>query len=177
VLFGHWVAYILAVPQPLSREAILLGSGHSYWLVAVKLAAVLVATGLGTVVLRHLGAKRPPNDEAVRRTSVIARLVSLQVIAFTALEASERIAAHAPLASMFQHQIFFVGIALQILIACVGGILLVLFSRTVARIARTLRSAPSTTHASVRFAAPLSHLVLASGSLSGAFGVRGPPQA
>jgi hypothetical protein len=176
VVLGHWLAYTIAVPQPEMRAEILLGSGHAYWFMAVKLALILGLSGLGALAIRHLSCSLPPRPaRGLTFSWLTLRLALLQIAAFSAMEVFERMASGAPVAGMLQHRVFLLGVALQVLVACVGALGLLLFGRAVARAAATLRR---TGQLSPRDAVPLGLLptpVRPVPLLEGASGVRGPP--
>jgi hypothetical protein len=136
---AHWLAYVLAIPATPARAEVLATSGHSYWVMAIKLAVVLGLAGLGAVFLRYLG--RPPCTwESGQETflAIAARLSLLQVMAFTAMEVTERLVVGAPVAHLFHHRLFLMGLALQIIVASAGALLLLWFSRTAERVASSL---------------------------------------
>jgi hypothetical protein len=125
-VLAHWLAYVLAIPAAHTRAEVLAASGHSYWVMAIKLAVVLGLAALGALFLRHLG--RPPStwesgQEAF--SAIAARLSLLQVTAFIAMEVTERL--------------FLMGLALQLIVASAGALLLLWFSRTAERVAEALR--------------------------------------
>jgi hypothetical protein len=139
-VIAHWLAYVLAIPAAHARAEVLAASGHSYWVMAIKMAVVLGLAALGALFLRHLG--RPPStwesgQEAF--SAIAARLSLLQVIAFVALEVTERLMVGAPVAHLFHHRLFLMGLALQLIVASAGALLLLWFSRTVERVAEALR--------------------------------------
>jgi hypothetical protein len=178
VLVGHWLAYVLAVPDPAARAGILAASGHTYWLLAVKLAAVLAIVGLGTLVLRHLSSRASDADQPERTplSLIAAKLCAIQVLAFTGMEVAERVAVGAPLGHLFDHRIFLVGLAVQVLVSCAGALLLSCLDRAVRRLCQ-VEARPFLPLGQVwswRF--PLSLRTAASaGPLVGGTGLRGPP--
>ena len=64
------------------------------------------------------------------------RLAGMQVAAFTALEVSERLRSGIPVGEMFHNHLFPIGIAIQLVVACVGALLL----RWLARAAEAIGS-------------------------------------
>jgi hypothetical protein len=175
VVLGHWLAYVIAVPRPDQRAEFLLGSGHSYWFVAVKLAVVLGLSGLGALAIRHLSSSLHPRSSAGQTFSwLMLRLALLQISAFTAMEVSERLVSGAPVAAMFQHQVFLVGVAIQLVVACAGALVLLVFGRVVARLADALGRAKQLrpSQAPIRLRPTPGQPILL---LAGACGVRGPP--
>jgi hypothetical protein len=139
VVLAHWLTYVLAIPATHARAEVLAASGHSYWVMAIKLAVVLGLAALGALFLRHLG--RPPRTwESGQETfsAIAARLSLLQVMAFTAMEVTERLVVGAPVAHLFHHRLFLMGLALQLIVASAGALLLLWFSRTAERVAAAL---------------------------------------
>ena len=177
VVAGHWLAYVLAVPASAERAHVLAGSGHGYWSLAVKAVVVLAVLSLGTVLAQRLNGRLRGDEPVPDRPSRVAlRLALLQVAAFTAMEATERLVAGAPVAGMFAHHLFVLGLALQVLAAAAGALVLLWFGRLAERIAEVL--------ALVRFPRPQPALAVSlrlattpARALRGAAGVRGPPRA
>src|SRR5437867_2106490 len=137
VMVGHWLAYLLALPAPGVRSHVLAASGHGYWPAAAKLGVLLGVCGIGAAVaaalsdrLRHREA--PPGSSVV---GLATPLACLQVSAFVAMEAVERLAAGAPVAGMFQHHVFVFGVVLQVFVAGAASLLLWWLGRTAARAA------------------------------------------
>jgi hypothetical protein len=175
VVLGHWLAYLFAVPDSLVRAEILAASGHSYWLLAVKAAVVLGFVSLGTVFVRHLGAQSPGERAGSDRlVSLAARLSFVQVLAFTAMEVTERVAAHAPVAEMFGHHLFVLGLAVQVVVAFGGALILLWFGRAAARLCAVLRPLSVSRPAAARVWPDLPSARPVE-VLAGAGGVRGPP--
>lgn len=137
---AHWLAYVLAIPATHARSEVLAASGHSYWGMAIKLAVVLGLAALGALFLRHLG-RSPSTWESGQEafSAIAARLSLLQVTAFIAMEVTERLVVGAPVAHLFHHRLFLMGLALQLIVASAGALLLLWLSRTVERVAEALR--------------------------------------
>jgi hypothetical protein len=137
---AHWLVYVLAIPVAHARVEVLAASGHSYWVTAIKVAVILGLAALGALFLRHLG--RPPStwesgQEAF--SAIAARLSVLQVMGFVAMEVTERLVVGAPVAHLFHHRLFLMGLALQLIVASAAALMLLWFSRTVERVAEALR--------------------------------------
>jgi hypothetical protein len=176
VVLGHWLTYVFAVPDPQVRTEVLAASGHSYWLLAIKAAVVLGFVSLGTVFARHLAATaRGEPTGADRLIALAARLTFVQLVAFTAMEVVERIAAGAPVAEMFGHHLFVLGLAVQIVVAFAGAFVLLWFGRAAARICHAI-SARSPSRPAALSAWPRLLLARPVSILAGAGGVRGPPR-
>jgi len=177
VVLGHWLTYDVAVPDPSYRARILLDSGHSYWLTAVKLAVVLGLSALGAVALRHFRAPTDPEerrDRGLVYTRLVMHLTFLQVCAFTGMEVVERLAAHAPVGQMVSHHMFFLGLAVQFLVATLGAFVLLGFSRAAARMAWALLRPPRQASRPATSRPPLVQARQIR-LLAGGFGLRGPP--
>jgi hypothetical protein len=141
VMVGHWLAYTAALPSGHLRAEVLAETGHGYWPLAVKAGLTVAIAAVAALVLR-LAAGAP--DEGRGRfglfRSLAARLAAAQVLAFTVLEVSERLAVHAPLANLWQHHLFVLGLAIQLAVALAGALLLVALTRAVVRILEALLS-------------------------------------
>ena len=128
VVIGHWISYRLAVPDAHLRHHVLLASGHGHWLPLVKLAAAFALAGMVTLAARF-ASRTPPTAGADALTWAVSRLAIVQAVAFTGMEAVERLGSGAPVAGMFAHHLFLLGIAVQLLVACAGGAFLYWLSR------------------------------------------------
>ena len=175
VVLGHWLTYVLAIPQEQVRAQVLVRAGHSYWIFAVQAAAALAIVGVGSLVLRHLKSVTHGIPAGEKRFSVVAlRLAWLQIAGFAAMEAAERVVSGASVAGVFQHHLFFLGLLIQVLVACGGAFLLLLANRGAARLAEALRpSPPVRTPARVRWFGRV--VDLRPRLLAGATGLRSPP--
>jgi len=138
VVAGHSLAYFAALPGNIQRDTYLAQTGHSYWHKALVFALLLEVLGLAVVALRSFRAGLRgtlPMRLGVRQLAT--RLALIQAAAFTALEAGERVASGAGVSGMFAHHLFVLGIAIQLLVAVAGALLL----RWLARAAEVLGSA------------------------------------
>jgi hypothetical protein len=106
---------------------------------------------------------------------VIWRLAIVQTVAFTGMEIVERIGGGAPVGTMFGHHLFVLGLAVQLLVACAGGTLLLWLSRTVRTVAEAVRSIP---HIPVRRVAVIGPVAWhpAVAVVARSAGIRGPPR-
>ena len=176
VVFGHWLTYVFAVPDAQVRTEILAASGHSYLLLAIKGAVVLGFVSFGTVFVRHLdAATRGEPTVADRVIALATRLSFVQLVAFTAMEVVERIAAGAPVAAMFGHHLFALGLAVQIVVAFAGAFVLLWFGWAAARVCQAI-IARSTSRPAALPRWPSLLLARPVPVLDGAGGVRGPPR-
>ena len=176
VVLAHWLAYVLAVPSAHERAEVLAASGHSYWVLAIKLAVVLGLTTFGTLFLRHIGGPaRGKESEQGPFSLITARLSLLQVLAFTAMEVTERLVVGAPVAHLFQHRIFLMGLALQLIVAFAGALLLLWFSRAAERVAEALGRSRLPRPAAVRAIRIEFQTASPVDPVGGGVGLRGPP--
>ena len=176
VMAGHWLSYRLAVPNGALRHHVLAESGHTYWLLAVRAAILLGLAGAGAVVGRQLLAADRDRGAVDRYVNSALRLGALQLAGFAAMEVAERAVSGAPIAGMFVHHLFVLGLAVQFLVACVGGLVVVTLSRAGRRVALALRGRtplPGVHELSRAPASPTRRRLL---GLAGAAGVRGPPR-
>jgi hypothetical protein len=175
VVVGHWLAYLLAVPDPHLRSEILAQSGHAYWILAIKAATVLGFASLGAVLVRHLAGRiRGEPLAADRPVALAVRLALVQVTAFVAMEIAERLAVGDPLAQMLGHHIFMFGLVLQVVVACIGALVLLWFGGVAERMSEMLLPlVPERARATHGF--PAGRHALQPRVLCGGAGLRGPP--
>ena len=179
LLVGHWLTYLAAIPDGHARDHVLRASGHGYWLVAVKAAVVLGVVALATIFLRYLvGHVRRDAPAPARLARLVARLSVIQAVPFVAMEATERMAAHAPIREMFGHALFARGLVIQLLLAWVGALLLLWLSRAAERVAVAVARRPHERGPVLRvvFVPPVHPIAVSTGEpLTGAATLRGPP--
>jgi hypothetical protein len=174
-VLGHWLSYLLAVPDPHLRAEILSQTGHGYWILAIKAAVLFGFAALGTILVRSfIGSTRgqhPPED---RPAMLALRLAGVQVSAFVAMEAVERTIAGEAFTQMFQHHLLLLGVAIQIAVACVGALVLLWFGRIAATLSRWV-APPRFDRSQVRHLLPALAVALPPQVLRGGTGLRGPP--
>jgi hypothetical protein len=175
VVLAHWLAYFLAIPAAHLRAEVLAASGHSYWVLAIKLAVVLGLAAFGTMFLQHVGrpARREPGQETF--SPIAARLIFLQVAAFVAMEVTERLVVGAPVAHLFHHRIFLMGLALQVIVSAAGALLLVWFARAAERVAEGLCPPRLPRPSAVQTVRIEIQTVSSLDPVRGGVGLRGPP--
>jgi hypothetical protein len=135
LVLGHSIAYMLAVGQARVREALLAGTGHGYWFIAVRLALVCAVAAVGSLLARAM-SDRPSerNVTTAGPASTAMSLAALQVAGYTVMEVAERLIVHAPLSTLFVHDVFLLGIAIQVGLAGLAS----LGMRWLARVAQRL---------------------------------------
>jgi hypothetical protein len=175
MMAGHWLAYMIAVPQASLRVRVLAETGHSYWMIAVQIAVGMGLLGLGVLAVRRvLEAGAPSGASGRPGLPVGARLAALQVALFTVVEVVERLGARQPVGGMFHHHIFLAGVGIQCLVAFAIAALLAWFGRVASRVASSARGVrlPSPASMSLSFSSSIVRPVLV---LQGAAGLRSPP--
>ena len=150
VILGHWLSYLIALPDAHQRTVALASAGHGYWVSAVKLAVTCAVVAVASEAIRRtraaLGRDSAPE---VGPSGLAVRLATLQVLGFVAMEVSELVTAGAPVASVFQHHLFVLGILIQLLVAAVVALTLFLVGRAAVAIVvalATRRSRPPSPH-------------------------------
>lgn len=135
VVAGHSLTYFAALPGSNERGAYLAATGHSHWRDALVLALLLEILGLGAVAVRGFRAGlRPTLPIQLSARQLALRLALIQVGAFGALEAGERLVSGVGVSGMFAHHLFVLGVAIQLLVAVAGALL----ARWLARAAEAL---------------------------------------
>jgi hypothetical protein len=138
-VIGHWLGYLLAIPDPHLRTEILGQGGHGYWVLAVEAALLCGFAAFGSVLLRHVGERLRGVHRPVDGPAALAlRLALVQVSSFVAVEIAERAIVGQAFTGIFQHHILWLGIAAQVAVACLGALVLVWFGRVSAKVAEWL---------------------------------------
>lgn len=172
VLAGHFVGYRLVFPGTPQRHAVLVETGHGYFPLAFRVAAMLaVIAGAATLArgyarARHHGIK-PPSPRATA-----FRLAALQVVAFVGLEFVERLVTGVPM-HHFLLPVLIVGALAQVAIAGLGAALIGALYRACAAIARCL--APDEAAAVSPLWKPELRTHVAERALAAPTPIRGPP--
>lgn len=136
VIGSHWLAYLLAVPDPHERIGALARTGHGYWPVGVALALGCLVAGLAGFTLRRLRGRDEPVHPYV---GTATRLVALQGTAFVLLEVLERVVAGASVTSVVSEPAFQLGVVIQVLVASGAALLLLMLGRAVDAVIRRAR--------------------------------------
>jgi hypothetical protein len=130
VAFGHWLTYLMAVPEAHAREELLAHTGHAYWPVLVELAVALALAGFGTAVLRRVTRRESLPERGTEAVLWIAsRLAVLQLATFGSIEVAERLIAGTPVGGVVHGGIIAWGVATQTLLAAGGALLLLWLGR------------------------------------------------
>ena len=174
LLIGHFLAYALVAPDAGVRAAILQATGHAghAGLFVPVGGAALLAAAIGLVVRQ---VRRDDGGEGSRfpAARLVRTLWILQTAAFAALEASERALSGHAVNELLHEPTFLVGLAVQVLIACAGAVLVLLLRATVEALRRYLdRPASRTAGQALR---PPRSLSGRPSQTRWAWSLRGPP--
>jgi hypothetical protein len=138
---GHMVAYVLAVPSPTVRVALLGATGHAYWTAAIAAAFVLGLASLATTLRRRfragLLASRPQPAERLGR--VAGQLAGFQIAIYLVQETLERLEAGIPPHALLDGRLLVTGVVVQAAIALVLAVLVTLAGRAAEAVGRALR--------------------------------------
>ena len=174
---GHMVAYVLAVPSPTVRVALLGATGHAYWTQAIAAASVLGLASLAATLRRRFRAGRlsgpPQPGEHLGRLA--GQLAGFQVAIYLVQETLERLEAGIPVHALLDGRLLATGVVVQTAIALVLAVLLTLAGRAAEAMGRALRRPPRHLE---RTGPPLPDLVVAwpSRLLAAGQGSRAPPR-
>jgi hypothetical protein len=176
LILAHTLAYVIAVPSSTARQQVLAHTGHSYWFVLPKAAIVLALASMVAGVARAMRGAYAANGGAVPLAALAGGMALLQVAAFLGMEVAERLFAGAEVADLLSGHLLLVGLAVQILSALSGALLLHWLDRAVGRVVLALRGPPLAARRSLLHLLPPQEVVAPrSLMLAGAAGVRGPP--
>jgi hypothetical protein len=174
---GHMVAYVLAVPSPTVRVALLGATGHAYWTAAIAAASVLGLASLAATLRRRfragLLASRPQPSDRLGR--VAGQLAGFQLAIYLVQETLERLEAGIPAHALLDGRLLVTGVVVQTAIALALAVLLVAAGRVAEAAGRALRPRPRRVEAAGR---PVVDLVVAwpSRLLAAGRGSRAPPR-
>ena len=133
VFVGHAVTYLVLAGNDAVRSAMLGATGHGYLSPTVHAGLALALVGIAGIFLGRLGRQGEPVG-SVR--SMVPGIAGFQILAFTAIEVAERVAAHAPLHDL--PHVLPVGAAAQIAVAVVVAVVIRLLLHGADVVAETL---------------------------------------
>src|SRR4029450_8066432 len=122
---GHMVAYVLAVPSPTVRVALLGATGHAYWTQTIAAASVLGLASLAATLRRRFRAGLPacPQQPGERLGRLAAQLAGFQVAIYLVQEALELLEAGIPAQTLLDGRLVVIGVAVQSAIALALAVL------------------------------------------------------
>ena len=177
-VIGHMVAYLLAVPSPTVRVALLGATGHAYWTAAIAAASVLGLASLATTLRRRFRAGRlAGRPEPGERLGIVAgQLAGFQIAIYLVQETLERLEAGIPAHALLDGRLLVTGVIIQMAIALALAVLLTLAGRAAEAVGRALRGPARHLE---RTGQPLPDLVVVawpSRLLAAGLGSRAPPR-
>jgi hypothetical protein len=177
-VIGHMVAYLLAVPSPTVRVALLGATGHAYWTAAIAAASVLGLASLATALRRRFRAGRlAGRPEPGERLGIVAgQLAGFQIAIYLVQETLERLEAGIPAHALLDGRLLVTGVIIQMAIALALAVLLTLAGRAAEAVGRALRGPARHLE---RTGQPLPDLVVVawpSRLLAAGLGSRAPPR-
>jgi hypothetical protein len=174
---GHMVAYVLAVPSPTVRVALLGATGHAYWTAAIAAAVVLGLASVATTLGRRFraGLLAGGSQPVERLGRVAAQLAGFQIAIYLLQETLERLEAGIPAHALLDGRLLVTGVIVQTAIAVALAVLLTAAGRVAEAAGRALRRPPRRVEPTGR---PVVDLVLAwpSRLLAAGRGSRAPPR-
>jgi hypothetical protein len=140
LIVGHLLTYLIAIPDPARRAAVLARSGHAYLHLAGDAAVFFGFAAAVTIGLRAVTRRDGPDRSSPARLAL--RLGALQAGAFIATELGERLVSGTGFGELFADHLFGIGIMVQLAIAAIGALLLRWIGRVAVRIAEALARPP-----------------------------------
>ena len=135
VFVGHALTYLLLAGNDAVRSAMLGATGHGYLSPTVHAGLALALVGIAGIFLGRLGR---PDEPVASIRGLVPGIAGFQILAFTAIEVAERIAAHAPLQDL--PPVLPVGTVAQIAVALVVAVVVRLLLRAADVAAEALTS-------------------------------------
>ena len=140
VLAGHGLTYALVHPDGHERGGVLAATGHAYLHLLEGPGLVLALASAVAALLLGMGRLGAAPD----RGTLFRRLAAIQVGAFVAMEAIERLRAGAAIGTSGDLALLAIGVTVQLTLARAGAWLLASLHRTGERLAEALGRRRST---------------------------------
>ena len=138
VLAGHWLTYLVTVPDARARTATLAATGHGYLSLAGELVTALAALSIAAL---FVGALVDAGSGPRPGRALALRLSAIQVAAFCAMEVLERVMAGSPVGALARSAILPVGVLANVGVALLGAIVLRRLLCTADRVAEVVATA------------------------------------
>jgi hypothetical protein len=132
VLVAHWLAYVLAAPDPHERLQLLHRTGHALWPFFVALSLGALMWGVSGLLLGLFRADGGRGRGVTAGCSL--RLVGMQAALFLVLEAAERLMVEGSVSGLLGEPVVLIGLGLQVVVAVAGALLLAALSVVVDRL-------------------------------------------
>jgi hypothetical protein len=117
VLCGHVLTYLLAIPDPARRAAVLADTGHVWWAPAVLVGAVLAVGGVVWVLAGRLSEAGGDPRGRDLAAWLAPRLAACQLVLFAVIEVAERVLTGHALSDLVHHEIVEHGLLAQVVVA------------------------------------------------------------
>ena len=132
VLAGHWLTYLVSVPDGRARTATLAATGHGYLSLVGELVTAFAALSIAAV---FVGALVDAGSVPRPGRALALRLSAIQVAAFCSMEVLERVMAGSPVGALARSAILPVGVLANVGVALLGAIALRWILRAADRVA------------------------------------------
>ena len=132
VLAGHWLTYLVSVPDGRARTAALAATGHGYLSLVGELVTAFAALSIAAV---FVGALVDAGSGPRPGRALALRLSAIQVAAFCSMEVLERVMAGSPVGALARSAILPVGVLANVGVALLGAIALRWILRAADRVA------------------------------------------
>lgn len=174
LVLGHCLDYRVAAPE-LHHQAVLHSSGHGYlpYVIAASLGVAFISAVAAGRLGYLRGSGRGGSSLGFRATA--ARLIVLQLTAFSVLETGERLAVGGELADV-AGPLLWVGLALQVGTALVVAGLLRLIHRAAEEVGRLLTGVRSPARPGPRTPVPAAAVAAFRDPFVALASPRGPPE-
>jgi hypothetical protein len=123
VLAAHWLAYRIVTPDPHLRAELLESSGHRFFTVFSAAALGLFAVAVSGALASAAARRTTDSARSASLGAVAARLMILQSAGWLALEGAERLSAAHHHGNLFHEPVFWIGLALQLVVALFSALL------------------------------------------------------
>jgi hypothetical protein len=120
LVLGHWLAYAIGTPHAHARDELLHATGHGYLPYATQVALLAAALGLAALFLTRLTRR----EDRGRFVGDVARLAATQWAALVTMEVGERWISGVSLHELTHGALLAIGLAVQLVMAVVGALVL-----------------------------------------------------
>jgi uncharacterized membrane protein len=174
-LIGHWIANAIADPIEYASVG-LRYEGEAFRPILFQTAIVVIAVLVMTLASRLRPRRRLDLDLAGSRAVLTVVLATIQLVSFTAMEITERLALGEGYTAAFRSGVFDGGFAVELIVAIVSALLLVALAIALTRVVQAFFSGSRRRSAVVE---PVRHIetpfVRRVLILAGSGGMRAPP--
>lgn len=150
VALAHVLGYLMVIPGRAQRAELLTDTGHGWYHVAALggVAGALAVIGAFWCGLHQRSRTSGRDARSVPLFTDVWSVALLQVALFGAIETIERVLTHEPVADLLHSRLLFLGLTLQVVVACVVVTVLRAAEQAAARL--SFGSPPSTCSPSQR---------------------------